>query len=210
MRFWLLCLYLLYGLLLTELIFFFFFFPPLTGSIPLRPTSVSMCSRVSRKHLCWCWQLNPTVHILLVLCCLAWHKWESKGWVEGPRCLSRRRFKPWTGRWELTLGNDPFEQIQEQVAMIHCSDFILTRRSPSHRQACLNYCCCYVTQQSEHWETRAITKSHCLLSWGGYDRLIPRVGILDPTWNMCWVGVCLVCPNSTTCVSPWEVLLELQ
>lgn len=169
-----------------------------------------MCSRVNRKHPCWCWQLNPTVHILLDLCCLAWHKWESKGWVEGPRCLPRWRFKPWTGRWELTLGDDPFEQIQEQVAMIHCSDFILTRRSPSHRQACLNPCCCYVTQQSVHWETRAITKSHCLLSWGGYDRLIPRVGILDPTQNMCWVGVCLVCPNSTTCVSPWEVVLELQ
>lgn len=71
----------------------------------------------------------------------------------------------------------------------------------------------FVTQRSVHWETRANTKSQCLLSWGECNSRIPRVGISDRQSNstqyLLSVGL-LGLPSQHTCMSCREVYMEVH
>lgn len=200
------CLAVTVALLLNVLIFF------LTGCIPFWVASGSMCSPVNMKHPCWRWQLNLTVHILLVLCYLPWHKWESKGWVEGHAVRPARdlglaqRDGNWdTLRWPICT--NPRASANNPLSWLHPSS-AFSKVSPQTRLLKP-----FVTQRSVHWETRANTKSQCLLSWGECNSRIPRVGISDRQSNstqyLLSVGL-LGLPSQHTCMSCREVYMEVH
>lgn len=132
--------------------------------------------------------------------------------VEGHAVCPARDFGLNREIWTGTQCDDPFAQIQEHEALIHCFDFILLYHSlmSFHRLDCLNCLCYSVTQQSYagNLQTGANTESQCLLSWGEYNSQIPWVGIPDlqsnSTQYLLSVSL-LALPSQHTC---WEVHLE--
>lgn len=170
----------------------------------------SISSSVNRKHPFRRWNLNHTVQILLVLCYLPWHKWESNGWAEGHAVspgrdsgLEQRDIMNALRLSAMThLHRSECSHIEYKDTWVYFVYYIIWLKwdnsssfffvfsqskspCPPHKSypPGINCLCCSVAQQSIHWESpemQANTESLCLLS-----RELGRVQQPNPwSWNI--------------------------
>lgn len=202
----------------------------LTGSIHCcslwsGEASVSMCSRVNRKHPCRRWQLNRTVQILLVPSYLPWQEMRVKRMGRGPRCLPCQRFGPWTERyheWNEKPPQWPFQTapIRQQPDGAFCVLDCVVKMSRFFSFVCvfsptrppqkgyprdINCLCCSVAQQSVRRESpeHKQTLNHRAYS-AGSKRESTTAKSLEPGYqtcsqtahNICRVEVCWCVPSA--------------